>query len=1020
MQDRIPSVLEAVAKDIAVTRRFPESTYRLQFHAGFTFRDALHIVPYLHALGITHCYASPFLQARPGSTHGYDITSHQALNPEIGTAADYEALCETLQAHAMGQVLDIVPNHMGIIGNGNLWWNDILENGPASPYAMFFDIAWDVSPRAELHDKVLLPILGELYGHALESQQIRLAYVAGTFSLHYFEHDLPVAPCSYEKILGYRRDELLRLLADDESSLAEFESILSAVTHLSRRSDTDPARVAERQREKEVIKRRLATLTETCPHVREFIAQNVLRFNGTLGDPHSFDLLDDLLSDQAYRLSNWRVASDEINYRRFFDVNELAALSIDHPEVFAAVHALIFRLLDEGKVHGLRIDHVDGLYDPQQYMQRLQQHVLLSRMQGLMVSEPTFPTLMGHNGETLLLQAIDQMSARDQDLLRRPLYLVAEKILGTGEALPDDWPIHGTSGYDFLNVVNGLFIDADSRQTLTRFYRDWIQDFRPFADVVYEAKRLILQVSLSGELHMLAYQLDRLAQKNRWSRDFTLNNLRHALQEVIACFPVYRSYISETGLHPSDRMSVKWAVARAERKSPTLSRALFGFVRDMLLLEYSASASEEDRGEQQRFVGKFQQVTSPVMAKGREDTAFYIYNRLLSLNEVGGDPDRFGISIEEVHRANQERHAKWPYALSPLSTHDTKRGEDVRARLNVLSELPEEWQVCLTRWSGLNEQYRQHLDDEPVPDANEEYLLYQTLLGAWPLDPYTAAEYAEFVTRMQAYMLKALHEAKLHTSWVNPHPTYDEAVQHYVGQILDAQTNGAFLDDFRAFQRRVSHYGLFNSLAQTLLKITSPGVPDTYQGTEIWDFSLVDPDNRRPVDYARRSRMLQQLQTSLAAAGEDRRALARQLLRTKEDGLIKLYITWLALNYRRAHPGLFSAGKYVPMPAIGAKRAHVFAFARCRGAEAAIVIVPRLFARLLPAEQDLPLGEVAWQDTSVLLEGIDPHQGWRHLLTGEPITFRVQEDGPSLAIAAVLRHFPVALLAAGEKRRDAV
>ncbi len=1015
MQDRIPSVLEAVAKDIAATRWLPESTYRVQFHAGFTFRDALHIVPYLHALGITHCYASPFLQARPGSTHGYDITSHQALNPELGTTADYEALCETLQTHGMGQVLDIVPNHMGIIGNDNLWWNDVLENGPASPYAMFFDIAWDVSPRAELHEKVLLPLLGELYGQALESQQIRLAYAAGTFTLHYFDHGFPVAPCSYEKVLGYRRDELQRLLADDESSLAKYESILIAITHLPRRSDTDPARVAERHREKEVIKRRLATLTETCPQVREFIEQNVACFNGTPVDPHSFDLLDDLLSAQAYRLSNWRVASDEINYRRFFDVNELAALSMDNPEVFAAVHTLIFRLLDEGKVHGLRIDHPDGLYDPQQYMQRLQQHALLSRVQRLMASEPIFRALTGQDGETLLLQAIDQMSSMEQDLLRRPLYLVAEKILGTGEALPDDWPIYGTSGYDFLNVVNGLFIDTDSRQTLTRVYRDWIQDYRPFADLVYDAKRLMLQVSLASELHMLAYQLDRLAQKNRWSQDFTLNNLRHALQEVIACFPVYRSYISETGIHPSDRMYVERAVARAQRKSPTLSRALFGFVRDMLLLEYPASASEEDRVEQRRFVGKFQQVTSPVMAKGREDTSFYVYNRLLSLNEVGGDPDRFGISTEEVHRANQERHAKWPWALSPLSTHDTKRSEDVRARLNVLSELPEAWQACLTRWSGLNEKYRQDLDDGPVPDANEEYLLYQTLLGAWPLDPYTAADYAEFVKRIQAYMLKALHEAKIHTSWVNPHPTYDEAVQHYVGQILDAQTNGAFLDDFRAFQRRVSHYGLFNSLAQTLLKIASPGVPDTYQGTEIWDFSLVDPDNRRPVDYTRRSRMLQQLQTSLAAAGEDRRELARKLLSTKEDGYIKLYITSLALNCRRTHPGLFSAGDYVPTQAIGARREHVFAFARCHGADAAMVVAPRLIARLLPEAQDLPLGEVAWQDTRVLLEGIDPHQGWRNLFTGEPITLTVQEDGPSLAIAEVLTHFPVALLVAGEK-----
>src|SRR5262249_18120868 len=426
--------------------------------------------------------------------------------------------------------------------------------------------------------------------------------------------------------------------------------------------------------------------------------------------------------------------------------------------------------------------------------------------------------------------------------------------------------------------------------------RDWTQDPRTFADVVYDAKGLIMQVSLSSEVHMLAYQLDRLAQKHRWSRDFTFNSLQHALQEVIACFPVYRSYITSDELHPDDGRYVQQAGVGAQGRNPAVSGELFEFVRDMLLLNYPQSASAEDQAEQRHFVGKFQQVTAPVMAKGLEDTACYVYNRLLSLNEVGGDADRFGVSPEELHRVLQQRQATWPWAFSVLSTHDTKRSEDVRARLNVLSELPEEWQACLQRWSDGNARYRQGLDDEPVPDANEEYLLYQTLLGAWPLEPYTAAEYATFVERTQAYMLKALREAKVHTSWINPNPAYDEAVQRYVAQILDVEVNAAFLDDFRAFQRRLSHYGLLNSVAQTLLKITIPGVADTYQGTELWDLSLVDPDNRRPVDYQRRHRLLRDVRAKMAATGEDRRGLAHELLTSKEDGRLKLYVTFLALN----------------------------------------------------------------------------------------------------------------------------
>jgi (1->4)-alpha-D-glucan 1-alpha-D-glucosylmutase len=1011
MPDPRPALLEAVVNDIAARRRFPESTYRLQFHAGFSFRDACEIVPYLHALGVTHLYASPFLQAQPGSTHGYDITNHQALNPEIGTEADYNALCGALEAHGMGQVLDVVPNHMGVAGNDNQWWRDVLENGAASPYAGFFDIAWEASPRVEMHGKVLLPVLGKSYGDALESQEIRLAYASGAFILRYFDRDFPVAPQTYLMVLEPRHDELAALLAEAPESLAEYDSILTAIRHLAPPDETDPAKVAERQREKEVIKRRLATLTDAQPAVRGFIEHNVALFNGTPGDPHSFDPLDALLQAQAYRLCDWRIASEEINYRRFFDINDLAALSTEKPEVFAATHELILRWLGEGKVSGLRIDHPDGLYDPYQYLQRLQQQYSLGLARRLLGKNPAYHNLSDQDLETLLGGDVVQAGGPDQGDLWRPLYVAVEKILGVREALRQEWPVYGTSGYDFLNVLNGLFVNAEQRGAFTRIYRDWTQDPRSFADVVYDAKRLIMQVSLASEVHMLAYQLDRLAQRHRRSRDFTFSRLRYALQEVIAYFPVYRSYITTDELHPDDRRYVQQAVARAQRNNPVLSRDMFAFVRDMLLLNYPTGAGEDERAAQRHFVGKFQQVTAPVMAKGLEDTAFYRYHRLLSLNEVGNDADRFGVSPDELHRANQERQAQWPWALSALSTHDTKRSEDVRARLNVLSELPEEWQACFTRWSELNARHRQEVDEAPVPDASVEYLLYQTLLGAWPLEPYSAAEYAAFAERIQAYMLKALHEAKVHTSWINPNAAYDEAVQHYVANIL-AHTNTTFLDEFRAFQRRISQGGLFNSLAQTLLKITSPGVPDTYQGTELWDFSLVDPDNRRPVDYVSRHRLLQELQTRLAAAGEDRLALARELLARQEDGRIKLYVTALALDCRRRNPGLFAAGEYAPAQGLGAKGAHVFGFSRRQGGRAAIVAVPRLIARLLADGHEAPLGEAVWQDTRLRVPGVGPRQTWRHVFTGEPVPMAIEDGQPTLAVADLLAQFPVALLMA--------
>jgi (1->4)-alpha-D-glucan 1-alpha-D-glucosylmutase len=745
--------------------------------------------------------------------------------------------------------------------------------------------------------------------------------------------------------------------------------------------------------------------------VRDSIEAACALFNGRPGDPHSFDLLERLLDRQAYRLAFWRVAADEINYRRFFDINDLAALNMEREDVFLATHALVFRLIQEGKVAGLRIDHPDGLFDPKQYLLRLQQRYLLDcarriaeTRQDPCIAEWT--QIEPELGERFLEQLRGQPESH-----RWPLYVVVEKILGRDESLPRGWATYGTTGYEFLNLVNGLFVDASNADAFTRIYQGWTNDDTPFAEIVYRRKILILQIALSSELQMLSYQLDRLAQQNRRSRDFTQNSLRYALREIIACFPVYRTYINGDEIQESDRLHVLQAVQRAMARNPALSTAMFQFLRDMLLLRSPdpGPSSPEFQAEQRRFVGKFQQVTAPVMAKGLEDTAFYVYNRLLSVNEVGGDPDRFGVPPASLHRALYERQARWPWAFSATSTHDTKRSEDVRARLNILSEMPEEWHGCIARWSQLNQRHRGSVDDAPAPDANEEYMLYQTLLGAWPLEPYSPEEYTQFVERVQGCMRKALHEAKVHTSWINPNVEYDDAVGQFVARILDPQISSPFLEDLRGFQKRISHYGMLNSLAQTLLKITAPGVADIYQGTELWDFSLVDPDNRRRVDYRQRQELLADLQSRVRQTSSNLRDLARELMATWRDGRIKLYLTWQALRARRSLPGFFSSAEYWPLEAKGALHDHAFSFIRRQGARYALVAVPRLLVGLVKPDQ-FPCGPAVWQDTILELPGSMAAQTWVNVFTGETLPARANSPATDVPLAQVFGHFPVALL----------
>ncbi len=994
--------------------RVPVATYRLQFSRAFTFRDAVEVVPYLDALGISDLYASSYLAARPGSPHGYDIADHNRLNPEIGTEEEYEQFVGALLSRGMGQILDVIPNHMGIAAACNPWWNDVLENGPGSPYAGFFDIDWDPVKR-QLANKVLLPILGDQYGRVLENQELILEYADGGISLRYHETRLPIAPRSMTLILGHRLEVLTATLGEADADLQEYQSIITALSNLPGRTETAPERIRERMREKEVIRRRLARLTESSEVIRTSIGETVRIFNGKRGDPRSFDLLDYLLNDQAYRLAYWRVAAEEINYRRFFDINELAAIRMEDPAVFRETHRLILRLVEEGKVTGLRLDHPDGLFDPPHYFQALQRERFAQILRRRML--PGAPAVWPDR-ELAIAPAVEDFDATCQpDLAKpgcRPLYLLAEKVLARGERLPTTWAIHGTTGYEFLNLVGGLSVDRDNEKAMTAAYTAFAGQRTPFANLVYESKQLILRVSMSSDLNVLGHALDRLAERNRYSRDFTLNSLTHALREVIACFPVYRTYIHGQGPEVAlqDRACVEVAVAFAKRRNPTTNVSVFDFVRDVLLLRYPENADEVYRQDQRAFVQKFQQVTAPVTAKGIEDTAFYRYNRLVSLNEVGGEPDRFGISVEEFHTQCLARQEKWPDSLSATSTHDTKRGEDVRARISVLSEIPREWRAAVGRWHRWNRPHAEEVEGRPAPDRNDEYLLYQTLIGAWPLAPIQDHALAALTARIQQYMLKATKEAKVNTSWINPNEAYDEAVRAFVSRILEPGPGNRFLADFTAFQEFVGRLGMVNSLAQTLAKITAPGVPDFYQGTEVWDLSLVDPDNRRPVDFSLRTAMLSSLRERITAG--DLAALARDLVEHWADGRIKLYTIHRALTCRREAADLFRKGAYAPLQAEGARKEHLCAFARQGGdGRTVLTVVPRLTARLTDNGARLPLGREIWTDTWLTLPRSTASQTYVNRFTGVEIRAAFRDNGPILPVGDVLAEFPVALLEAG-------
>lgn len=953
----------------------PSSSYRLQFSGEFDLQAAAAVVDYLDALGLGAVYCSPLFRARAGSTHGYDVIDPSQIHPELGSEEQFRQMAESLLGRGMGVILDVVPNHMGITDPNNAWWQDVLENGPSSPSAACFDIDWN-PPKQDLRHKVILPVLGDQFGRVLENQQLQVKRDERGFFVQYWESRYPLAPRSWRVVLR-KALELGTAERDvDDPDWAELESIITSLDHLPPRTEIDPLEIAIRRREKAVAQRRIETLIAANPRVAQAIETAIEQINGTPGDPDSFDTLEAILDDQAYRLSYWRVAAEEINYRRFFDINDLAAVRVEEPRVFQAAHELMLDWMGQGLVTGLRIDHVDGLWDPKAYLYDLQEACRHAK----------------HRGEASELGRHESAST----------YILVEKILGEEEPIPSDWPVAGTTGYEFLNSASGVFVDRAGARSLWQFYREATALTDRFADIVYESKQEIMETSMISELQVLARKLDRISEQHRYTRDFTYSNLQTALKELIASFPVYRTYIRpETGVvSQADQQKIQQAVRVAKRRNPGMSATVFDFLVDLLMLREPDGLTEFERHERQEFVRRFQQLTGPVTAKGLEDTAFYRVYPLTSLNEVGGHPWSFGTTVEHFHDENLDRLAHWPHSMLASSTHDTKRGEDTRARIHTLSEVPDRWREAFGRWQELSAKYLTEFSGESAPDVNEQYLFFQTLVGSWPLDSYTSLDdnsWNEYVERLVAYMGKAAKEAKINTSWLLQNAEHDEALTGFVRGVLDRSKSKDLLDEIEGFVRPLTDAGLCNSLAQLLLKVASPGVPDFYQGTELWQFTLVDPDNRRPVDYETRKQSLADMERRFR---EDPTALVDQLVKSRYDGRVKQLVTWKGLACRRSKRDLFLDGQYLPLTAKGPAADHVVAFARRLHGDWLLCVVPRLTLSL-PTGSAWPLGEAAWKDTRLTLPDGAPTV-WENVL--------LAAEASSLQLADLFQTLPLALL----------
>ncbi|PSB41605.1 malto-oligosyltrehalose synthase, partial [Chamaesiphon polymorphus] len=912
----------------------------------YPFADARSIVSYLADLGISDIYASPIFKARSGSTHGYDVVDPTQLNPELGTAEEFAELVKEVQQHQMGWLQDIVPNHMAY-DSQNLWLMDILENGSDAESFDYFDIDW--TPISEtIPARVLAPLLGNFYAECLEQGDLKLAYEENGLSINYFGLKLPIRLESYNRFISNNLGQITRSLGRNHPDFIKLLGILYLVKNVA-----NEAKGRELYDRISFVKYLLWEVYSQNEIVKELFDANVLAFNGEVGKPESFNLLDGMLNEQFYRLSYWKVGAEEINYRRFFTVNELISVKVEEIKVFQRTHSLITQLIEDGSFTGLRIDHIDGLYDPGRYLDRLRDRT----------------------GDT---------------------YITVEKILELSEDLPSEWPIQGTSGYEFLNYINGLFCCVKHQEQLTQFYSTFTRSFAEYETLAADKKRLIIETNLAGDVSNLADRLKRIAGQTRLGGDFTAYGLKRALTEVLAFFPVYRTYIASDRVTDADRSVIQTAIVLAKDRVPQQIKEL-DYIEQILLRQHEDYLTEAQKSDRLDFIMRMQQLTGPLMAKGIEDTLLYSYNRLLSLNEVGGNPGHFGISLEQFDRFNQHKVAQWQHSMNATATHDTKRGEDMRARLNVLSELSSEWIDRVKVWADLNADKKPKIAGKGVPNRNDEYFLYQTLVGAFP---FSNSEFAEFVDRVKAYAIKAVREAKVHTAWLRPDSDYEEGYLAFIDAILATPETNPFLREFQPFQSQVAEYGILNSLSQVLLKYTAPGVPDLYQGDEFWDLNLVDPDNRRPVDYDRRQTALKYIREQI---DRDILALIDELFTTQTDGRIKLFLTFQLLQARKTERDLFQQGDYIPLKVTGALSDRVIAFGRHFEGKMAISIAPRFFVGLVPPGKR-PLGKDVWQDTSIHLPPSAP-TNWTNAITGQPL----QSSSSLLSVGETLQDFSVAL-----------
>jgi (1->4)-alpha-D-glucan 1-alpha-D-glucosylmutase len=944
-------------------KRLPSATYRVQLNQDFRFADTFKILDYLQELGISDLYLSPILASRKGSGHGYDVTDPTRINPELGSEEEFTALQTELQNRGMGLLLDTVPNHMAASAE-NPWWMDVLENGAQSAFAAFFDIEWHPHSRS-LDGRILLPVLGRPFGEALDSGEIKLTFQDGRFFSQYFDSLFPLTPRSYHAILEYRFDRLKEILGEHAPAYHEYSGILASVRELSgadRRSAETPA---ERRLRFESSRDRLKSLLASSKEVASFVEENVKEINGKQGDPASFGFLQRLLAEQNYKLAFWQNLNESINYRRFFTIADLVGVRVEDPLVFEATHGLILRLVSKNPFAGLRVDHIDGLRDPLAYLNKLQERL-----------------------------------ASDETRKETSSYVLVEKILARHEGLPDDWGVSGTTGYDYLNEANGLFVEPEGALRMEEIYSTFIGRRQNFADVVYQKKKLVMNTLLGVEMRTLGRQLAELAAQDRYARELNRELLIDALIEVTACLSVYRTYIRNMDVPAPATNYIEEALTEARSRAPNVSAACFDFVREVLLILNPAHVLVDQREARLAFVMRWQQFTGPIVAKGLEDTALYVYHPLLSLNEVGGDPRPSNAASIEDFYAFLGNRRQWPGSLNATSTHDTKRSEDIRARLNALSEMASEWKDHLDLWAKQNAPHKEQVGGQAVPDRNEEYFLYQTLLGVWPLDHESCST---LLKRVQDHILKATREAMVHTRWTRPNAPHEEALVKFVAEILSAPDNHEFLQDFRQFQKKVAYFGMVNGLSQTLLKIASPGVPDFYQGSELWDLRLVDPDNRGRIDFVKRAAALQRI-ANLDPADSGAR---RDLVENWHDGCLKLYLIWKAVRFRRDHDVLFRDGEFVPLQSAGKCAGNVIAFLRRDGRSWALAAIPRWLSQV-PTKGKR---EFDWDDTRLTLPS-DSAAKWNSILTPTQLASKFEGGEQQVMVNDLFQDFPVAFFQA--------